>query len=825
MNSAGSVVADGNYNLQFKIYEGGSGAAVGNPDGVLKWTETHANNGTSQGIKVKNGLFSVSLGSINQFRTQVNWDHDKLWLSMNVAGRADNCTNFGTSPCAADGEMLPMKQITATPYALNAGALNGLSADSFVQLGQGVQTDSSDGASLSINKTGSGDLIQLQNNGSDVFTVKDDGSLTLGGGSDKSISIATSPDDTPGSQLAISAGSGGAGSGSEGGNLVLAGGSAGGTDANGGNIVLSGGAGSGIGASGLVIIGTPTFSTATSDASCYAGGGLVSSSCTVSQSSVDNSAAVIVGFSASGQTATVPAPTIQTPGRIIYVIAADDSRDFSLSFNQGEFTRSLNMQPSTAATLIWNGTSWVTIGGSSATSLQDVYDNSDSGEIALSQKSNDSGGLTVRNDNENPVDNTLLQIQNSSADPILSVNTKVTDSTEHASDGGVNDPANFGTNWTSVGDASVSRITSDGQEAGDSVEVVTGTSAASGVRNHLAIAPAADTNYKLSVYAKLTAGSEFNDFSIRYSPDGGANFINCSDYSSQSVALGSWTKISCNITTDQTVASDPLVYFTQAGASENARTFLVDAFSMTREPSPTQNVKVGNNSGGDKTTLFTVDKADSAPTAKDSNDLLGSMYYDTTLGKLQCYEAEGWGACGASPDTFVTISPEYSGAVMNGADVGTISSGLCSDALNINDGSGDQPAICGTDEIYNFYNWTSEEATAQTRSIFVTYQLPDNFKEFVPDSTSLIGRTDDSDASLTYQIYRDSSSGLSSCGSAITVSSGTQNSWQKVAASGAGDPTDCGFEAGDNIYFRINLTAANNANAYASSLKFIFSNN
>jgi len=236
-----------------------------------------------------------------------------------------------------------------------------------------------------------------------------------------------------------------------------------------------------------------------------------------------------------------------------------------------------------------------------------------------------------------------------------------------------------------------------------------------------------------------------------------------------------------------------------------------------------KNVQIGTGSGSGAPSLLTLDKAGSAPGV--SSALLGSMYYDTTLGKVQCYEAEGWGACGAAPDTFVTISPEYTNAVMNGTDIGTITSDLCSDTLNINDGSSGQPTICGTNETYNFYKWTSGESGDQTRSIFVTYQLPASFKEFVAGTTSLMGRTDSADSNVSYQIYRDDGSGLTSCGSAITVSTGTKTTWQKATANGGADPVNCGFDAGDSILLRINLTAKSNANAYVSNLGFTFSNN
>ena len=158
--------------MQFKIYQNGNGTAVGNPGGTLRWTENHINNNANAGIVVKNGYFSVNLGSVTPFGSSVDWDQENLWLSMNVAGSANTCANFGTGPCPADGEMLPMKQITASPYALNAGALQGKTADNFIQLGQGVQNDASlNTSSIHINKTGTGNLVQLQNAGTDVFAV------------------------------------------------------------------------------------------------------------------------------------------------------------------------------------------------------------------------------------------------------------------------------------------------------------------------------------------------------------------------------------------------------------------------------------------------------------------------------------------------------------------------------------------------------------------------------------------------------------------------------------------------------------------------------
>lgn len=140
LNSQGAIVPDGNYNIEFKIYSGGDGQEAGDTGGTLEWTEDYLNN-NSQGVQVKNGFLSVQLGSICSFsggtcqgntNTGVNWNSDTLWLSMNIAGTGTTCTPFAS--CSPDGEMVPMKRLSANAYSLNSGLLDGLSSASFGQL-------------------------------------------------------------------------------------------------------------------------------------------------------------------------------------------------------------------------------------------------------------------------------------------------------------------------------------------------------------------------------------------------------------------------------------------------------------------------------------------------------------------------------------------------------------------------------------------------------------------------------------------------------------------------------------------------------------------
>lgn len=535
LTSGGAPVADGFYNIQFKIYQGGNGNQADNPGGSLKWTETYVNNNADRGVEVKNGVLSVELGSQTPFDNSIDWNHDTLWLSMNVAGSAKNCTVFDSAICDADGEMLPMKRLTATPYAINSGMLEGRDASGFIQNGTALQPGS-------FNISGIGRAAVLQGTAgveSAFFDRGDAGTLSIG---------------------------------------------------------------------------------------------------TVNATSIE------IGSASGDQT--------------INIGTGDGNKALTIGSNSGESHLSLQ-----------GGTSGVTV--------------------------NTGGNFVVHNPT---TDRDTLVI---GSDGSTSIN--LSDETDFV----VNDGS----------DNSVFQVGSDGS---------------------------------------INTGSGSN-----LAVNGGARFK--------------------------------------------------------------QGATIGDGNDKTKTAFLTLDSAKAAPDADEAP--LGSMYYDTTLGKIQCYEADGWGACSSSPDTFVTLSPEYSNAVTNGTGLGTLSSDICSDELNLNDGSDDQALVCSKNETYNFYDWTSTEATGQTKSIYVSYQLPDNFKKFVKNSTSLMSRTNSTDASVKYQIYQKTTTGLVACGTAMNASNGIDTAWKKTAAKGANDPTQCDFEAGDSIVFKIDFTAANDAHAYVSDLSFAFSNN
>lgn len=171
LNNLGAVIADGDYNIEFKIYQDGDGVPGGG-DETLKWTETRTG---ANKVTVKNGYFSANLGSVTAFASNIDWNQDTLWLSVNIGG---------TGSPSWDGEMNPMKRLSSSPYALNSKYLGGIQATGFVQLApNAVQTETSTTlASIFVNKnnaSGTPNILQLQKASSDVLVLDNGGQLEL----------------------------------------------------------------------------------------------------------------------------------------------------------------------------------------------------------------------------------------------------------------------------------------------------------------------------------------------------------------------------------------------------------------------------------------------------------------------------------------------------------------------------------------------------------------------------------------------------------------------------------------------------------------------
>lgn len=133
LTAAGAVVPDGQYNVEFKLYNAlsstGSSQGSCSGDSACLWTETRT---TSNKVRVVNGYLTVNLGSVTAFGGTINWDQE-MWLGMNVGG---------TGTPGWDGEMSPRLKLTAVPYAFRAGALVGGSGSNITVLDTGTPSGS-----------------------------------------------------------------------------------------------------------------------------------------------------------------------------------------------------------------------------------------------------------------------------------------------------------------------------------------------------------------------------------------------------------------------------------------------------------------------------------------------------------------------------------------------------------------------------------------------------------------------------------------------------------------------------------------------------------
>jgi hypothetical protein len=554
----------------------------------------------------------------------------------------------------------------------------------------------------------------------------------------------------------------------------------------------------------------------------------------------------------AGQTITVPTPTASTGyGRLLYITNIGNKNFILLG---------LTINPGATATLVWantsGGASW-TFAGADGSSIQNQTSSTQSAGFKISGTGfaagldaatagalniGSVGGITgtATSVNIGNVSSTTA-IQSASNSKAFTVNNSTgaslisIDSTNSASGLNIisNGGAETGTPPTGYagfgGGTSVTTGTGSDADGGlQSVKATWTTTSNLGTSMSFASSPAISTTYNVSIDVKQVSGTAFAGGTIAYSPDNGTTLAFCANYNTGVVSTTVWTKITCQLTTPVTTVTTPVLYFVQNNGAAVSRVMDLDNVSfVAQNSSGTQNTAVVHIGGvaGQGLTLFQLDNASSAPFTGTNAALAGSMYFDTTAGSIQCYNGTTWGACTATPNTSVTLAPEFANAVLHGSGSGTLTADFCSASLNINDGTSSQPTICGSGETHNYYKWTTTSASAQAYSVYVSYQLPSNFKSFVGSSTSLTGKTDTASNTVQYSVYKNISGTLTQCGSAVSVSSGVQTTWQTGTASGSADPASCsGFVAGSTIVFKIDVSSVNSGSAYVGNINFQYTN-
>ncbi|PIR50571.1 hypothetical protein COU78_05785, partial [Candidatus Peregrinibacteria bacterium CG10_big_fil_rev_8_21_14_0_10_49_24] len=165
-DSTGVAVADGQYNMRFKIFAAASG-------GNALWTETW-NSSTSR-VTMTGGLFSAALGTQVAMTGSVDFNSDSLFLQVEFDPGNDDTYEETFSP---------RRRFASVPYAHNADMLDGLHASSFLRndtdsTASGTITIKNAGVGLKVTGTASGNIVradtELRSSGSLVV----DGTTTL----------------------------------------------------------------------------------------------------------------------------------------------------------------------------------------------------------------------------------------------------------------------------------------------------------------------------------------------------------------------------------------------------------------------------------------------------------------------------------------------------------------------------------------------------------------------------------------------------------------------------------------------------------------------
>lgn len=115
-NASGAQLADGNYNMKFRLYSVATG-------GTATWTETR--DASTQQVAVSGGQFAVQLGDVTALSPSM-FTSQPLYLEVELPTPATATCN--TVGCAswAEGPMTPRQALASSAYAMNADTVDGI---------------------------------------------------------------------------------------------------------------------------------------------------------------------------------------------------------------------------------------------------------------------------------------------------------------------------------------------------------------------------------------------------------------------------------------------------------------------------------------------------------------------------------------------------------------------------------------------------------------------------------------------------------------------------------------------------------------------------
>ena len=196
-NASGNPLANGTYNMKFRIMDAPTGGSV-------LWTEQRANSATT-GVTVTNGIFSVQLGDVTALAPSLFNGAGPLYFEVELPTPATATCTGASCEVYTEGAMTPRNKLGSSAYAFNSDTLDGLDSTAFaaatgsanyIQNGSSPQT-----ANFNVTGTGTAALLQAA-----TFDRANAGTLTIGGTNATSITMADSATLSAGLSLTLTGG-------------------------------------------------------------------------------------------------------------------------------------------------------------------------------------------------------------------------------------------------------------------------------------------------------------------------------------------------------------------------------------------------------------------------------------------------------------------------------------------------------------------------------------------------------------------------------------------------------------------------------------------
>ena len=252
-------------------------------------------------------------------------------------------------------------------------------------------------------------------------------------------------------------------------------------------------------------------------------------------------------------------------------------------------------------------------------------------------------------------------------------------------------------------------------------------------------------------------------------------------------------------------AGSPFAIFTDGGSfSIGNTTSPLSVFHVDSNAANTTAIATFENTAGD----LQFFRSDATPEGAVTGSI-GDIAIDGTNGNAYIKNSgtstsTGWIQVGGSEAKTEIFHAEYEDSTINGD--GTSNKGILSSHF-ADDG--------GTDK-YNYYEWTTREATIQDVDIHISFRLPEDFQSFTASPLSLLYRTSDG-VTATNQIDVEM---YDTAGAAVVLTGGTDlasATWATAGITFGGGET---FTAGDVITLVIRPHSTSSGYARVSDLIF-----